>query len=71
MTFGAMIAGQIASFAPDYAKAKTSAARIFKLLDRQPAIDSYSQEGDQLVSLTPVVLYFAFEFGIKRDVSRG
>ena len=45
LTFGAMIAGQIASFAPDYIKAKTSAARIFKLLDREPAIDAYSEAG--------------------------
>lgn len=45
LTFGAMIAGQIASFAPDYVKAKASAGRIFKLLDRQPAIDAYSDSG--------------------------
>ena len=48
-TFGALIAGQISSFAPDYIAAKVSAARIFKLLDRVPAIDSYSSEGEELV----------------------
>ena len=51
LTFGAMIAGQIASFAPDYIKAKTSAARIFKLLDREPAIDAYSDSGLKPVSM--------------------
>lgn len=49
--FGALIAGQIASFAPDYVKAKMSAARIFLLLDRVPEIDSYSEEGQKLVIL--------------------
>ena len=49
--FGALIAGQIASFAPDYVKAKVSAARIFLLLDRVPEIDSYSTEGQKLVIL--------------------
>ncbi|XP_065051580.1 ATP-dependent translocase ABCB1-like isoform X2 [Rhopilema esculentum] len=47
LTFGAMIAGQIASFAPDYVKAKTSAARIFKLLDREPLIDAYDEGGER------------------------
>ena len=55
LTFGAMIAGQIASFAPDYVKAKTSAARIFKLLDRVPAIDAHSNEGK-----VPVILLDTF-----------
>lgn len=58
LTFGAMIAGQIASFAPDYIKAKTSAARIFKLLDREPAIDAYSDSG-----LKPKSVDGAIEFG--------
>uniref|UniRef100_A0A7M5VBZ8 Uncharacterized protein n=1 Tax=Clytia hemisphaerica TaxID=252671 RepID=A0A7M5VBZ8_9CNID len=43
--FGAMTAGQVASFAPDYVKAKTAAGRILALFDRKPAIDSYSTEG--------------------------
>ena len=59
LTFGAMIAGQIASFAPDYVKAKTSAARIFKLLDREPAIDAYSEAG-----LKPVGIIFPFSSSI-------
>lgn len=43
--FGAMTAGQLASFAPDYVKAKVAAGRILDLFDRVPAIDSYSKEG--------------------------
>ncbi|KAM4636208.1 ATP-dependent translocase ABCB1-like isoform 1-T2 [Discoglossus pictus] len=46
--FAAMNVGQSSSLAPDFGKAKVSAQRIMKLLDRQPPIDSYSQEGDVL-----------------------
>lgn len=49
IVFGAMGAGQASSFAPDYAKAKVSAARLFDLFDREPAIDSFSEEGMELV----------------------
>ncbi|XP_029444667.1 multidrug resistance protein 1-like isoform X2 [Rhinatrema bivittatum] len=45
IVFGAMALGQTSSFAPDYAKAKMSAAHIFMLLERVPAIDSYSEDG--------------------------
>ena len=44
-----MIAGQIASMAPDYVAAKVSAARCFIILDRVPEIDSYSENGQRLV----------------------
>jgi len=50
IVFGAMALGQASQFAPDYGKAKTAAAKIFALLDRQPAIDSYSTDGQKLVS---------------------
>ncbi|XP_065484687.1 ATP-binding cassette sub-family B member 5 [Caloenas nicobarica] len=46
--FAAMNVGQSASLAPDYGKSKISAQRIFKLLDRKPIIDSYSEEGEKL-----------------------
>ena len=48
--FGAISIGQASAFAPNYAKAKLSANRIFALLDREPIIDNYSQEGQKLVS---------------------
>ena len=46
--FGAMTAGQVASFAPDYMKAKMAAGRILDLFDRTPAIDSYSDAGSKV-----------------------
>ncbi|KFO56227.1 Multidrug resistance protein 1, partial [Corvus brachyrhynchos] len=47
VVFGAMALGQTSSFAPDYAKAKISAAHLFRLFERVPSIDSYSEEGDK------------------------
>ncbi|KAM4702863.1 ATP-dependent translocase ABCB1-like [Rhinophrynus dorsalis] len=48
--FAAMNVGQSTSLAPDFGKARVSSQRIMKLLERKPAIDSYSEEGDQLSS---------------------
>ena len=45
-----MALGNAASFAPDYGKGKQAAGRIFQLVDREPAIDAYSEEGTKLVS---------------------
>lgn len=39
--------GRASSYTPDYAKAKISAARFFKLLDRVPKISVYSDEGEK------------------------
>ncbi|XP_075443556.1 ATP-dependent translocase ABCB1 isoform X1 [Ascaphus truei] len=47
IVFGAMALGQTSSFAPDYAKAKLSAAHMFHLFEKVPEIDSYSNEGEQ------------------------
>ncbi|KAM6338499.1 ATP-dependent translocase ABCB1 [Podargus strigoides] len=47
VVFGAMALGQTSSFAPDYAKAKVSAAHMFLLFERVPSIDSYSEEGEK------------------------
>lgn len=46
-----MAIGHIDSFAPDYAKAKVSAARVITIIEKVPLIDSYSTTGLQLVSL--------------------
>ena len=54
--FGAFAVGQTSSFAPDFAQAKISAARLLKLFDRQPEIDNYNEEG-----LVPVCLLFFFK----------
>uniref|UniRef100_A0A4W3KD91 ATP-binding cassette sub-family B member 5 n=1 Tax=Callorhinchus milii TaxID=7868 RepID=A0A4W3KD91_CALMI len=48
IVYGAMAVGQSSSFAPDYAKAKTSAANLFALFERVPSIDSYSTDGQKL-----------------------
>lgn len=53
--FAAMNVGQSASMAPDYGKARTSAQRIFQLLDRKPLIDSYSEQGEKLVSFGSIL----------------
>ncbi|XP_023573757.1 phosphatidylcholine translocator ABCB4 isoform X2 [Octodon degus] len=45
IVFGALALGHTSSFAPDYAKAKLSAAHLFQLFERQPLVDSYSQQG--------------------------
>ncbi|XP_028400885.1 multidrug resistance protein 1-like isoform X2 [Dendronephthya gigantea] len=42
---GAMTAGQISALTPDYVKAKIAAARLFKLFDTTPIIQSDSEEG--------------------------
>ena len=46
----AMAVGQASEFAPDYGKAKEATAKIFALLDKEPAIDSYSTVGEKPVS---------------------
>ena len=46
---GAMMAGQIAAFTPDFMKAKIAAARMFKIFDRIPGIQSDSDEGLKVV----------------------
>ncbi|XP_047608955.1 ATP-dependent translocase ABCB1 isoform X1 [Phacochoerus africanus] len=45
IVFGAMAVGQVSSFAPDYAKAKVSAAHVIMIIEKTPQIDSYSTVG--------------------------
>ena len=47
--FGILSAAQGSSLAPNYAKARLSAKRIFALVDLVPSIDSFSEEGDKPV----------------------
>ncbi|XP_053743936.1 ATP-binding cassette, sub-family B (MDR/TAP), member 4 [Synchiropus splendidus] len=44
--FGAMALGEVNSFTPNYAKAKTSAEHITVLINRQPGINNLSVEGE-------------------------
>jgi ABC-type multidrug transport system fused ATPase/permease subunit len=45
--FGAISLGRESQFAPDYGKAKMSAARVFALIKLPPKIDNYSKSGMQ------------------------
>ena len=45
MMFGGIIAGQATAMTPDFMKGKVSAARIFRILDCIPTIDSFSDQG--------------------------
>lgn len=54
---GAMMVGQISAFTPDYMKAKVAAARLFKIFDRIPVIQSDSIDGLSVVSFWLIVLY--------------
>ncbi|PVD39429.1 hypothetical protein C0Q70_02059 [Pomacea canaliculata] len=57
IVFGAMALGNASAFAPDAGKAQVSAQRIIKLLDKQPVIDSESQDGDKLQGYTSNVVF--------------
>lgn len=50
IVFGAMALGQASAFAPDASKAKVSAAHIFYMINQEPKIDVYSEEGKRDVS---------------------
>lgn len=52
---GALSLGRESQFAPDYGKAKMSAAQIFALLEKKPRIDNYSSEGLKPVSFSVLV----------------
>ncbi|ESO02187.1 hypothetical protein HELRODRAFT_188615 [Helobdella robusta] len=60
--FGAMALGQASQFAPDYAKAKASIGRVFKLLDSQPSIDIYSEGGAKPTSCQGTVEFKEVSF---------
>ena len=50
LILGTIMVGQATAFAPNYNKAVLAAARVFRLLDRRPLIDSQGQSGVRLVS---------------------
>ncbi|KAF7245880.1 Multidrug resistance protein 1, partial [Varanus komodoensis] len=71
IVFGAMALGQTASFTPDYAKAKISAAHMFMLFERVPSIDNYSDEGLKPESTSGNVTFnkVAFNYPTRPDVT--
>lgn len=50
--YGAVAVGEANSFAPNYANAKVSAAYIMTLINKEPAIDNLSVEGESPVDNT-------------------
>ncbi|XP_072037232.1 ATP-dependent translocase ABCB1-like [Amphiura filiformis] len=75
IVFGGFGLGRVIGAVPDYGKAKISACHIFKLLDRSPPIDSYSNDGSKPESFTPIVqfkdVYFKYPTRPKVQVLRG
>ncbi|XP_078091179.1 ATP-dependent translocase ABCB1 [Mustelus asterias] len=71
IVFGAMALGQTSSFAPDYAKAKMSAAHIRMLLEQVPTIDSYSDAGNVPGSFEGIVKFedVGFNYPTRPDVT--
>ncbi|KAF6085255.1 ATP binding cassette subfamily B member 1 [Phyllostomus discolor] len=70
IVFGAMAMGQASSFAPDYAKAKVSAAHIIMIIEKTPLMDSYSTEGQTLNTLEGNVTFneVVFNYPTRPDV---
>uniref|UniRef100_A0A673T5I1 P-type phospholipid transporter n=1 Tax=Suricata suricatta TaxID=37032 RepID=A0A673T5I1_SURSU len=70
IVFGAVALGHASSFAPDYAKSKLSAAHLFMLLERQPLIDSDSEEGLRPDKLEGNVTFneVAFNYPTRPDI---
>ena len=61
LAFGHLHAAVAArSSAPDYAKPKLSANRIFKLLDHKPTVDWESNKGNKLVSSVEISITCAY-----------
>ena len=59
--FGGFGLGRAIASVPDFGKAKVAAANMFCLLDRVPAIDSYSTEGLKPVSRIISIPNYYFE----------
>ncbi|KAK7886789.1 hypothetical protein WMY93_026410 [Mugilogobius chulae] len=47
LLYGAMAVGEANAFAPNYARAKVSAAHLMMLIKREPDIDNLSQKGEK------------------------
>ncbi|PHH63945.1 hypothetical protein CDD81_5164 [Ophiocordyceps australis] len=73
--FGAQSAGTIFSFAPDMGKAHHAAQELKTLLDRKPAIDSWSQEGERVARVQGYIefrdVHFRYPTRPEQPVLRG
>ncbi|XP_078519763.1 ATP-dependent translocase ABCB1-like isoform X2 [Lissotriton helveticus] len=73
--FPAISIGQYSTLVPDYSKAKVAVQRIAKLLERQPQIDSYSEDGNVLDNFEGDIEFrntkFAYPTRLKDQVLQG
>ena len=73
--FGAQSAGTVFSFAPDMGKAKNAATEFKKLFDRQPGIDIWSPDGDQVEDVEGTIefrdVHFRYPTRPEQPVLRG
>lgn len=73
--FGAQSAGAFFSFAPDMGKAQEAARELKTLFDRQPAIDSWSTDGEKLESVEGTIefrgVHFRYPTRPEQPVLRG
>lgn len=60
IVFGAFGLGRAFAVAPDFSKAKTATARMFKLMDYVPPIDKYNTEGLKPVCVMRASCVFNF-----------
>uniref|UniRef100_A0A8D2NMS1 Bile salt export pump n=1 Tax=Zonotrichia albicollis TaxID=44394 RepID=A0A8D2NMS1_ZONAL len=60
--------GRASSYTPNYAKAKTSAARFFQLVDRIPKISVYSEKGEKWVRGSIEFLNCKFTYPSRPDI---
>ncbi|KAH6888629.1 P-loop containing nucleoside triphosphate hydrolase protein [Thelonectria olida] len=73
--FGAQSAGTIFSFAPDMGKAYQAAGELKKLFDREPVVDTWSQEGERLTDVQGTIefrdVHFRYPTRPEQPVLRG
>ncbi|XP_071802901.1 ATP-dependent translocase ABCB1-like isoform X2 [Asterias amurensis] len=68
--FGGFALGGAAALAPDYSKAKFACSHLFKLMDREPEIDSYDTEGHVMTDYNPEIKFdnVRFRYPSRPDV---
>ncbi|KAH7170464.1 P-loop containing nucleoside triphosphate hydrolase protein [Dactylonectria macrodidyma] len=73
--FGAQSAGTIFSFAPDMGKAYHAAGELKKLFDRQPVVDTWSNDGEPLTEVEGTLefrdVHFRYPTRPEQPVLRG
>ena len=73
--FGAIAVGAAGIFVPDYTKAKKSAKLVYVILDREPEIDNFSEEGAKPKNVRGEVefcgVFFEYPERLEVNVLRG